>query len=292
MDREEMVAELTANCDCWKNEGATVALNSMPDDSVEAIYNEWSDSTATAMVANAAVTGFKDETLGAEFRLNVETGQWERRMVGNSGNGCGKMGDYSGDTEDATDGGVDEEAEGEPPTPKKLMKKMMGKGMTGNSNNGGGKTPSRSNDKKETNPVSLREWLVTNGTPQEREVWNRAIKTWSEEKMELCDRLTANLAGDISERRKHATYAKLMKKSPEELEELIGLMPVANESSMSGLFNETGDLTPVPVYAGAAGGFAANRGRKDPTANEGHDDILRLPTMEDYISENGRRDKA
>lgn len=108
--------------------------------------------------------------------------------------------------------------------------------------------------------------LQTEGTAQERAVWNNAVKIEKRERVKLARQLTANIA---DEERRKTMFDKLMTKDLEDLMERVELMPPVTNRISSHLENDDDD----DDFSGAGGGPVGNRRGNDD------DDLLELPTV-------------
>lgn len=75
--RKELITDLATNCDCWK--GEEEILNQFSDDKLVALKQREN----AVVVANAAVNGFSHN--GTDYRVNPETGNWEKKVTSNAG---------------------------------------------------------------------------------------------------------------------------------------------------------------------------------------------------------------
>ncbi len=77
--RNQIIEDLTTNCDCWKHQGDKEVLNSFTDEKLVSLKQGLDKHKQVEAVANAAVQGFRDGTQA--FRVNPETGKWETATV-------------------------------------------------------------------------------------------------------------------------------------------------------------------------------------------------------------------
>lgn len=77
-ERQGIIEHLTANCDAWRQPGDDQVLNNMTDEKLLALKEDSDKQQHVTAVANAAVNGFSDGETA--FRINPETGKWERRV--------------------------------------------------------------------------------------------------------------------------------------------------------------------------------------------------------------------
>lgn len=82
MDRNAIINNLVTNCDCWKGSGDREILSRMTDEKLGQLHSAFEREQQAVAVANKAVAGFKAED-GYEYRINPQTAQLEKRMVGN-----------------------------------------------------------------------------------------------------------------------------------------------------------------------------------------------------------------
>lgn len=79
--RQEVIRHLTTNCDCWKHSGDAEVLNRFTDEKLVSLKDHAIKEAQAIVVANAAVNGFTDGDNA--YRVNPETGKWERKVVAN-----------------------------------------------------------------------------------------------------------------------------------------------------------------------------------------------------------------
>lgn len=92
-EKEAIIKDLTANCECWKGPNDATLLNSMPDDKLTELQKDMKNKHHAFTVANAAIKGFSDSD-GNVFKLNPANGKWEQKaaektqqvQTGNAGN--------------------------------------------------------------------------------------------------------------------------------------------------------------------------------------------------------------
>lgn len=172
--RQEIVTDLTTNCDGWKSDGDAETLNALPDDKLVALGRQ-------NTIAKMAMKGFRDPT-GNSFRLNVTTGQWEGKKqapapaskkkapVANAP----KYGPGADEDEE------DEEDMDEDEMEKENKKRMFGKKKSGTQN-------------AFRKPRTPQEWY--DAAPAEVQATVNAAKQWEEsERNKLATRLAANVA--------------------------------------------------------------------------------------------------
>jgi hypothetical protein len=97
--RSTIIDHLIANCDCWKAQGDREVLNDFSDEKLKHLKALADKEAQAIVVANAAVNGFTDG--GMAYRVNPETGNWEKRAVANKHKGDGEEDEenYEGDDE-------------------------------------------------------------------------------------------------------------------------------------------------------------------------------------------------
>jgi hypothetical protein len=78
--RSEIITHLTTNCECWKHAGDKEILAAFSDEKLTQLKSAADKEQQAYDVANAAVNGFQDGQ-GNAFRINPETGKWEKGKV-------------------------------------------------------------------------------------------------------------------------------------------------------------------------------------------------------------------
>lgn len=111
-ERAAIIADLVANCDAWSGEGDDKILATFSD---AKLINLKKSADAVA-VANRAVEGIEDKSLGVKFRYDPEKNEWQRAKLTNAAPAA-KKATPAGQVADE-----EEEEEDETPTPAKGKK--------------------------------------------------------------------------------------------------------------------------------------------------------------------------
>ena len=200
--RQEIIDDLTTNCECWSHQGDDEVLGNFTDEKLIQLKKVADREQQAIAVANAAINGFTDNN-GNAYRVNPETGNWEHRRVENAK----KKVTVQEDDEDEED---DEEEEEIPS--KKRMKKMMGN--------------SRGEMEEETPPVKkprTREQLINSLPADMRESLKIAEEVTQREKDRVIGQILANSGVSDVDKRAHNEW--LQSKSVDELRNTLSLMP-------------------------------------------------------------------
>lgn len=80
MNRNQIIEYLISNCECWNQPGDREILNRMNDDKLAKLQEITEKEQQAVVVANTAISGFTDGK-GSAYRVNPETGRWERKSV-------------------------------------------------------------------------------------------------------------------------------------------------------------------------------------------------------------------
>lgn len=80
-ERQQVINYLVHNCECWQGSGDRDTLSTFSDEKLAQLKTAAVKSNAAIGVANAAVNGFTDG--GTAYRINPETGRWERSLLSN-----------------------------------------------------------------------------------------------------------------------------------------------------------------------------------------------------------------
>ncbi|HEX6865363.1 MAG TPA: hypothetical protein VF414_21220, partial [Thermoanaerobaculia bacterium] len=239
--REETLDWLTTNCRHLKGDQARDTLDELPDEALAELRANSEFAAEKTLVCNALAT-----VLPEINDVVANGGDIEAFLKS-------KMGAKDEEEEDMEEDEYEENEDcGE--------KKGSGMGQLAEEDH-----QMKSNAQKVEKAPSLTEYIKRHGTPEERAVWNSAVKVEREQRVKLLRQLTANVEGD--DRRK-AVWDALKAKPLDELELLLNLRgPAREEAAPSrGLFGSR-----IPDYAGASGGFVGNR------QVEEDDDPLGLP---------------
>lgn len=249
--RQVIVTDLATNCECWKGDEET--LNGFTDEKLSKIKAAFDREQKALQVANAAVEGFEAD--GTEFRLNPETGDWEKRPTENRGR---KMME---DEEEM----MDDEEEDED---VQYRKKTNSKRMTGNR---------KSRDDVEDTPAPRRqkaqtfEDFIHNAPP---EFQSRLYQNFQIEQQEK-DKIITQLLQNVSPTDRNVHAERLQRRSLEELRNDLAIMPKVLPPSV-----EKEEATPRRSPA-------TNRRRQ---VDDTDGDMLRLPGWQPVENE-GKSDE-
>lgn len=211
VDKKQMVAALTANCDCWKGEEET--LNKLSDDKLKKLVENFKRAGTLEKVAEAASAGFRDGN--NTFVFNADKGTFVKNAF-----------TPKDDTKCAED---DEECKAKEKEKEKVAANQQQK------------------------PATLQEWEAS--MPAEaRATWNAAKKVERSERQRLVKKLVANI--EEPERRQEVGN-KLLKKSVDELEELVSLLP-PKQANNSRIDPDDEDDDDEMDFSGAASGPVGN----------------------------------
>lgn len=75
MNKEQMIAWLTTNCDCWKGQGDREILNAMSEEKLRTLQQGAQVAVQHAQVANAVKQGFDHN--GTKIVYNMQTSRWD-----------------------------------------------------------------------------------------------------------------------------------------------------------------------------------------------------------------------
>lgn len=241
--RRQAIDYLVTNCDCWKAPGDREVLNGLPDPKLQQLREAAERQAKAVAVANSAVRGFSDGR-GNAYRLNPESGQWEHRTVAGA----------------APEPPAPRPSEDPPPLPP-VENMPYGK-----------KKPMMADDEEEDEEVAeemekrKKKMMAKNSRPRTLEDWLRqaplevqntfryAQQIEAREKEKLIGQLLVNVAE--SERSAHRE--RLQRRSLEDLQNDLALVPKA------------------PVESTAPTG---NRSRRVARTEAADPDLLMLPTM-------------
>jgi hypothetical protein len=201
--RQQLLANLTANCSCGNG-----ALGNLPDETLQQLER------ATA-IANEATKGFSNGK--SAYRVNPDTGKWERRKLADNASKADMMDEE--DPEDMMDQGADEDEEDAEGNKKKKVKNVA----------------------TQNKQMTMADWLSM--IPDEaKPVWNSLVKMSNHERERLVGLLVANVHDEIRRAAKIARYSKM---DLDDLREIVeDLQPTRGQPA---------DLI-MPNYMGAAGG--------------------------------------
>lgn len=195
--RASVINDLVANCEMWQGYGDREILDSFPDDKLIQLRDLAMDAQRAVAVANAAVAGFSDS--GTAYRVNPETGQWEKRVVGNAGRmaGCDEEDDPN---EEEPDEDEDDQ----------YVERTNRRRMTGNR----GSVPRRfqtADEMLRSLPSDMQETIRVAQEIEQREKDN------------LISQILTNSA--IPDTDKQAHYERLQRRTVEELRNDLALLP-------------------------------------------------------------------
>lgn len=204
--RNTIIDELVANCDCWKGQGDRDLLASFPDEKLLALKEQSVKNKQAEAIANAAVSGFKHKDNA--YRFNPESGKWENSTgienspTGKSGKSKKKDSTYAGD-----DGEDDEEEDAK--TQRRMerrRKKMM--------NADGGE------DRRHRRPVTFDE-LLRSAPTEIQNRFNQLTQLEEIEKKKVIEQLLSNV--EPADRRAHSE--RLQTESLTNLQYMLSLLP-------------------------------------------------------------------
>src|SRR5262245_51774610 len=78
-EREKIIEDLIANCDCWKGAEDRDILETFSDDKLITLKSNYERNAQAIAVANAAVTGFTEGNKA--YRVNPQSGKWETAPI-------------------------------------------------------------------------------------------------------------------------------------------------------------------------------------------------------------------
>lgn len=211
MNRDQVIAFITTNGECWKGSGAKEYLSKLSEPELTLIQNSVQANVKNAVIANAALEGFADGN--KTFKFDEEANAF---------------------TVNCMDGDMDEPKKG---------KKAKGKKAQIAAN----EDPDDDNDDEEETPtvrnqqLSFEEWM--NAAPVEvQEVVSNARDITNEAKQGIVTKLVANLSDP---KQKKAKGDWLMSKPLNELKDMLSLLPAPAPVRQQGYV-----LPPTVNYAG------------------------------------------
>lgn len=209
--REDVITDLVDNCDCGWSENDRELLATFEDSKLTDLHDAAARQQQTEAVANAAVAGFTVNELNHEFRLDPQSNQWQMRQI--TANMGGKKKKWVVDDanlhrmDDMMDPSDEDEEEEDEETPKKKKPTM--------------------NRREPQQPPTLTQMLAS-ATPEERAVWNSAMRVYEEKRTSLADELKSLAERTTSEKKRQRINNMLSgKPSVEAMQELLD---IASES--------------------------------------------------------------
>lgn len=227
-ERKGIIDDLVENCDCWKDEGDRDVLNRFTDEKLVALKERQEKEQHLIAVANAAVQGVKDGDM--EFRINQETGKWEKRAVTNAGSAQTKS---TTTKKTAVDDGEYEEED----TPKKKVTK-----------NAADDAPPPSPRRR---PRNLEEF-VRNADASIRDELEAKLRTADMLIQREKDKLVGEILANVAEPDRPSRREWLQEQSVEFLENMKSMMP----------------KTPSPEEVARLSNNRRRRQQQEPTDND------------------------
>lgn len=271
MTREEMTAELTTNCDCWK--GDEDSLDAMPAHKVASLHKSYKSAEANAAVVNTLTEGLTVNGVSVSLEeggvLHVDaSGLTANAAFPGAAKPFTKKGKDDG--EDAKDdnstgkkAAKEAEDEDEDDVGTKSAKKAK-KDVEDDEPDEDDKKPAmKTKDKK----MTANEWMAS-APPEIQGAVRASMQIVEREKKALVKQLTANVSGD-----KTTWSNRLMLKPIEELREMQQLLPA-----------------PVVVNQFVAD-FSGAGGWNEPTNNEDLETLMPTPTVNFVPVPRGAADK-
>ncbi len=251
-ERQGIITFLTANCDCWKQQGDHEVLNRFTDEKLVALKDHADGAERASAVANTAIRGFADDAGRFAYRINPDNGRWERKeMTANEPT-------YE---EDEPDDSHRQErappprrrppmAQEPPPEEEEYVDEEEEQYAENRKRAMAGNARARTTD----------EWL-RNAPPDVQNTYNTARQLEQREK----DKVIAQLLVNVSESEKRAHRDRLQTRSLDDLYNDLNLIP----------------KTPSPEEVNRAAGGVLNRsvGNARRPRNSNDDDMLVAPTL-------------
>lgn len=209
LQRQKMIDAIVANSSVW-DEGDADVLNSFSDEKLTTLYEHEGQVQQAFAIANAAVSGFADDSSGTAYRMNAETGQWERSGAANCNDGMRKPAGGGG-------GEYPEEEEEEEPGMNRRRDNVRRSSTT-------------TNRRSRTN-MTTEEWL-RNAPQAVQDAYRYSMEVVNREKEKIINEILTNSRVPETDRAVHAE--RLSRRSIEELKDDLSLLPkvpVDNEDS-------------------------------------------------------------
>lgn len=191
-EKAAAVRTLTTNCACWK--GGEATLNGLPDETLSRLAADAETATQNAIVVNSLRT---DLDIPPELTGNAMAEMVKGKLTGAPVAPGGKQAK-------AKAGAEDDEAEEYVDPAKKTATQVANKWGT------------------DSPMKTFTDYLRDHGTPDEVATWNAAVRAEKREKLEIVQRLVANVS-DPAKRKERGNA--LLKKSLAELEQIADLLP-------------------------------------------------------------------
>lgn len=263
-ERKAIIDFLTTNCDCWKGNGDAEILNRMTDEKLSVLKVSAEKEKHMMQVANAAANGFADG--GSAYRINPETGKWEKRVDNGPLAGMGvkappvKKAAPQGEGQARPDLdaagrrgmmetlGTDDAGMTDDQVSRENRRRMRGQG-TVNSDDEPAPAPA-----PPPRPRTTEEWLRL-APPDVQNSWRTVQDIERREKARIINEILLN--SNIVEQDRQVHHDRLMRRSVEELSNDLAMMPkVDNEERRPQRTRPSGQSKPRPA-----------------------DDMLHLPTI-------------
>jgi hypothetical protein len=212
-ERQSVISYLTANSEAWQQAGDREILNGFSDDKLVALQQAAEQEQHAITVANAAVNGFADD--GNAYRVNPQTGKWEKRVVANA---------KKDDEEDEPDD--NEEMDEEDYTPKKNRR--------------------RESTSNASSRIRTFEDLIRASPAHLREQVENTLRTAQEVEQREKDRLITQILVNVADSEKRQQYDRLQRYTVEELQNTLALIPRIPPEEQGGRASPTTNRTARP----------------------------------------------
>jgi hypothetical protein len=200
-ERGQIINDLVANHECWRDDQGRKALEAFSDDKLASLKAIADQDRRAVAVANAAVNGFVDPTTGTAYRVNPESGSWERGQTTNAPKKVPMMEDDE-EEEDVPD---DEEEETPPPPPPKKKKKAT--------------------TNAETPRINSVEDLIRFAPPHLRDMVENKLRTADVLEQREREKLVGLIIANLDNNQKARAIEWLQDKPIAELENMLAVMP-------------------------------------------------------------------